>query len=103
MSGRYDLTLKLEYFEDLFEGYMDKNIYFNTPVKYVKDFKNKQIIRSLQKLEIIFAIGLEDAFLENNKLMSKVLLEKNIPNTLIFMEGEAHKARYWGELLKQFL
>ncbi len=103
MSGRYDLTLKLEYFDDLFDGYWDENVYFNTPVQYLQNFNDEQLIRSLQKIEIILAIGLEDAFLENNILLSKLLQEKGIRNRLDFLPGEAHKARYWGELLQQYL
>lgn len=103
MSGRYDLTLQLEYFQDLFEGYWDQEIYLNTPIHYIQSIRSPQVIRALQKLEIQLAIGLEDAFLENNQLISKSLSEKHIQHTLDYWEGEAHKARNWGEMLQKYL
>ena len=103
MSGRYDLTVQLEFFDDLFDGYWDKDIYFNMPGQYIHNLTNDDSIRALQNLDIIFAIGVEDAFLENNLQLSNSLKEKNISNILHLLEGEAHKARYWGELMKLYL
>lgn len=103
LSGRYDLTLQLEYFDDLFEGFKNEDILANTPTVYVPKLKSQQLIRVLQRLEIILAIGVEDAFLQNNIALTNCLSEKKIPNTLYFWDGEAHKARYWGEMLKKYL
>ncbi len=103
LSGRYDLTLKLEYFDDLFDGFSNEDILLNTPVYYVNHIKSPQLIRVLQKLEIILAIGVEDAFLQNNILLSNCLTEKNIHNTLYFWDGEAHKAVNWGQMLQKYL
>jgi esterase/lipase superfamily enzyme len=103
LSGRYDLSLQLEFFDDLFEGYWDEDIYFNMPGQYIHNLTNEEMIGALQNLDIIFSIGIEDAFFENNLQLSRSLKEKNIPNILHILEGEAHKARYWGELLKIYL
>ncbi|MBC7886704.1 MAG: esterase family protein [Ferruginibacter sp.] len=103
MSGRYDLTLQLEFFNDLFEGYWDEDIYFNMPGQYIHNLMDGELREALQHLEIILGVGVEDAFLENNLQLSKSLHEKNIRNTLHLQEGEAHKARYWGELMKIYL
>ncbi|MEO6733509.1 MAG: alpha/beta hydrolase-fold protein [Ferruginibacter sp.] len=103
MSGRYDLTLKMEFFDDLFEGYWNEDIYYNMPGQYIPNLTNGCLIAELQKLDIIFAIGIEDAFLENNFQLNKILHEKNIPNVLHLMEGEAHKAKYWAHVMKMYL
>ncbi|MEO5892584.1 MAG: alpha/beta hydrolase-fold protein [Ferruginibacter sp.] len=103
LSGRYDLSIKLEYFDDLLEGYWDENVYYNMPGQYIHNLTDAGMIADLQKLEIVFSIGIEDAFLENNLQMSRSLNEKNIRNILHLLEGEAHKARYWGELMKIYL
>lgn len=34
-SGRYDLTLSVESFADLFDGYYDENVYFHTPTHFL--------------------------------------------------------------------
>ena len=103
LSGRYDLTLQLEFFNDLFEGYRNEDILANTPTVYVPKIKSQQLIRLLQKLEIILAIGVEDSFLQNNIALSNCLTKKKIFNTLYFWDGEAHKAKYWGEMLQKYL
>ena len=103
LSGRYDLTLELEFFNDLFDGHKNGDIFANTPTHFVPRLKSQQLIRVLQKLEIILAIGVEDAFLQNNIALTNCLSEKKIPNTLYFWDGEAHKAKYWGEMLRKYL
>jgi esterase/lipase superfamily enzyme len=103
LSGRYDLSIQLEFFDDLFEGYWDEDIYYNMPGQYIHKLTNEELIAALQNLDIIFSIGIEDAFLENNLQLSTSLREKKIPNILHLLEGEAHKARYWGELMKIYL
>ncbi|MEO7767810.1 MAG: esterase, partial [Ferruginibacter sp.] len=103
LSGRYDLSLQFEFFEDLFEGYWNEDIYYNMPAQYIPNISSNEHARDLQHLDIIFVIGVEDAFLENNLQLSKSLREKNINNTLHLLEGEAHKARYWGEIMKFYL
>lgn len=102
MSGRYDLTMKLEFFDDLFDGYRNEEIYFNTPSRFIGDISGERIIRLLKKMEMIFVVGKEDAFLENNIQLHAVLLEKGIGNSLIFWDGEAHKARYWREMVRLY-
>ena len=73
------------------------------PGQFIHNLTNECMIADLRKLDIIFSIGIEDAFLENNLQLSRSLHEKNIPNILHLLEGEAHKARYWGELMKIYL
>lgn len=34
-SGRYDLTMKVESFGDLFDGYYDDSVYFHTPAHFL--------------------------------------------------------------------
>ncbi|MEP7142299.1 MAG: alpha/beta hydrolase-fold protein [Ferruginibacter sp.] len=103
MSGRYDLSIQLEFFDDLFEGYWNEDIYFNMPGQYIHNLTNEDMIGALQNVDIILAIGIEDAFYQNNLQLSISLGEKNVPNILHLMDGEAHKAMYWGELMKNYL
>ncbi len=102
-SGRYDLSLKLKYFDDLFDGFTNEDILMNTPVYYINHINSPQLVRVLQKLQMVLAIGVEDAFLQNNIELSNSLTQKHIPNTLYFWDGEAHKAKYWGEMLMKYL
>ncbi len=102
MSGRYDLTLKLSYFNDLFDGYMDDHIYSHTPTKFLPHIFNQHSLELLRKLDITIVIGEEDAFLENNNLLHKQLLDKQIDHKYYIWKGEAHKAQYWIQMVKLY-
>jgi esterase/lipase superfamily enzyme len=95
ISGRYDLTIKLPYFDDLFDSYWNEDIYFNMPNQYIPNLADEHKIKSLQNLEIILIVGKEDAFLDINLQLSESLHKKNIANILHLMEPN-----YWGELMK---
>lgn len=103
MSGRYDLTLQSNNFPDLFNGYHDENIYFNMPTQYMSNLTDGNIINSIKKIQIVLAIGKEDAFLPNNKLLHELLLHKGIHNILHVWEGEAHRPRFWQQMVQYFL
>ena len=103
LSGRYDLTVTLEHFKDLFDGYRDQNIYYNMPGQYIPNLNDPAIIQQLRGLEIIFVVGEKDVFLENNLAMSNALWSKNIRNSLHLWDGESHKARYWRHMVQLYL
>lgn len=103
ISGRYDLTVQLKHFENLFDGYLDDTIYSNMPTLYVPNLSREEDIHSLQNLDIILIVGKEDSFVENNLQLSEHLRNKNIPHQLHLVDGEAHKAEYWGSLLNNYL
>lgn len=103
MSGRYDLTIKTDSFPDLFDGYHDLNIYFNMPSQFISNLTEPKIVEQIKKMEIILVIGKEDPFFPNNQSLHQTLLKKGIPNTLHLWEGEAHRARYWQQMIQYFL
>ncbi len=103
MSGRYNLSRKVENFKDLFDGYTDENIYFNTPEMFVPNLTDQKIIRRLQKMKIVFVIGKDDPFFESNILLSNALSEKWICNTLYVWNEEAHRPRHWRVMVQMYL
>lgn len=103
MSGRYDLTLQANSFPDLFNGYRDENIYFNMPSQFIPNLTDEKIIGHLKKLQIVLAVGKEDPFLPNNEFLHHTLLRKGIANTLHIWEGEAHRPRFWQQMVQYFL
>lgn len=103
MSGRYDLTSKAHNFNDLFDGYQDENIYYNMPSQFVPNLKDESLISKIKKIEIVLAVGKEDPFLQNNQFLHTSLLEKGIPNTLHVWEGEAHKPKFWQQMVQYYL
>jgi len=103
MSGRYDLTAYSGTFRDLLDGYHDEDVYFSMPTQYLPNLHDPHHLKELRRMEVILAIGKEDAFLENNKHLSHHLWEKGIWHGLHIWDGEAHSARYWRQMVKWYL
>lgn len=102
-SGRYDLTLNVEHFGNLFDGYYDENIYFNTPCHFLPNLDCDWRLHALRNMDIILVIGREDPFLDNNRHLSRILWDKGIANTLHEWDGRAHQGRYWRKMAPLYL
>lgn len=97
-SGRYDLTMKVECFDDLFEGYYCDDIYFHTPTHFLPGLQCPWRLERLRQVDIVLAVGTADPFLENNRHLSRLLDEKRIRHQLHYWDGRAHRARAWREM-----
>lgn len=94
-SGRYDLTMSIDCFGDLLEGFYSEDVYFHTPSHFLPNLDCSWRLAKLREMDIILVIGQEDPFLQNNLELSAILQEKNIPHQLIIWDGRAHKGKYW--------
>jgi esterase/lipase superfamily enzyme len=103
LSGRYDLTLSVGSFRDLFDGYYDETIYYHTPSHFMPQLTDAALLEALRRMEITLVIGADDVFLENNVQFSGVLNSQRIEHRLHIWEGEAHRPRYWREMIAQYL
>jgi len=97
-SGRYDLTLNIECFRDLFDGFYDENIFFHTPAHFLPGLQCQWRLDDLKKMDIVLAVGGEDPFLENNRHLSRMLWEKGVWNALHVWDGRAHRASAWRKM-----
>jgi len=102
-SGRYDLTLAVEHFRDLFDGYYDDNIYFNNPLHFLQSLDDHAQLESLRAMDIVMTIGREDPFLENNRDLSHLLWSKGIWHALHEWDGRAHRAGAWRRMVSLYL
>ncbi len=102
MSGRYDITIQLPFFEDLFEGHIDQSIFMHQPTQYLPHIKSEQTLNKLKQLEIIIAVGETDGFLANNLMLDNILTEKGINHEFFIWQGEAHKAQYWSQMVQLY-
>ena len=102
-SGRFDLTLEIEHFKNLFDGYYDDNIYFHTPAHFLPNLGVGQQLTDIKKMEIIIVIGKDDPFLDNNKHLSRILHEKGINHALYLWDGRAHQGRYWRKMAPLYI
>ena len=103
MSGRYDLTNPLPYFADLFDGYFDENIYYNMPNHFVPKISDTKLLNQLRKVDITMVIGREDSFFPDNKKLSASLGTIKVAHQLHVWDEEAHKPRYWREMVRLYL
>ncbi|MEM1222097.1 MAG: alpha/beta hydrolase-fold protein [Verrucomicrobiota bacterium] len=102
-SGRYDLTLSVESFSDLFDSYYDDSVYFNTPTHYLANLDCAERLKHLREMDIILVIGEEDPFKENNEYLSQILWSKRIQHRLHYWETRAHRGYYWRQMAPHFV
>jgi len=94
-SGRYDLTLAVEYFYDLLDGFYNDDVYFHTPSHFLPNLDCNLYLSHLRGMDITLTIGNEDPFLQNNKQLSSILSHKGINHQFVIWDGRAHSASYW--------
>lgn len=103
MSARHDLTLSSSKFPDLFDGYSDESIYFNMPGMFIPNLQDKCILNQLRRMKIILVIGRDDPFFDNNEHLQKALQTKEVHPEFYVWEGEAHRPRYWRQMVQLYL
>ncbi|AFL74681.1 esterase family protein [Thiocystis violascens] len=94
-SGRYDLSLNVEDFRDLFGGHRDDLTYFHTPTQYLPNLGCPDRLAALRRLDIVLVVGSQDPFLDNNRYLSRLLWDKGIWHTLHEWDGRAHQGHAW--------
>lgn len=97
-SGRYDLTMSVEHFGNLFDGYYDENIYYHTPTHFLPQLNCPWRLQHLRRMDIVLTIGREDPFIDNNRYLSEILWSKGIWHALHEWDGRAHRGRYWRQM-----
>lgn len=102
-SGRFDLTLEVEYFSNLFSGFYNNDVYFHTPSHFLPSLSCEQKINQLKQMDIVLVIGREDPFLDNNLHMSQLLTDKGIQHNLHIWDERAHRAYYWRRMVRIYL
>ena len=103
LSGRYDLTNQIQFYNDLFDNFYNDDIYYNMPNHYLQNLSDEHIINNLQKLEIVFAIGNEDVLYENNLFLKSVLENLRLNFSFSIWDGKAHKPKYWAKMAQAYL
>ena len=98
-SGRYDLTLGVGSFRDLYDGYYDEDVYFHNPSHFVPNINDPELLEIIRKMQVTITIGETDSFLENNLQFRDILHGKGIKSSFHIWSGEAHQARYWREMV----
>jgi esterase/lipase superfamily enzyme len=102
-SGRYDLTMRVECFHDLFDGYYTDDIYFQTPTHFLPGLQSSWQLEHLRQLEVVLVVGDADPFLDNNHHLSTLLAQKGIGHQLHVWDGRAHRAGAWRRMAALYI
>jgi len=102
-SGRYDLTLSVESFNDLFDGFYNEDIYFHTPNHFLPNLECSSRLNKLRDMDITLVIGREDPFLENNQQLSSILSQKGINHQFSIWDDRAHRGYYWRRMASLYI
>lgn len=102
-SGRYDLTMQVESFGDLFDGYYDDDIYFHMPSHFLPGLDCSQRLENLRRIDMVFTIGDADPFLDNNHHLSQVLSDKQVGHQMHVWQGRAHRAGAWRKMAALYI
>lgn len=102
-SGRFDLTLDVEHFRNLLDGYYDENVYFHTPTHFLPNLNCDWRLEQLRKMDIVIVIGKDDPFLQNNHTLSQILQQKAIQHTLHEWDDRAHQGYYWRRMAPLYI
>ncbi len=102
-SGRYDLTLSVESFNDLFDGFYNEDIYFHTPNHFLPNLECSSRLNKLRAMDITLVIGREDPFLENNQQLSSILSQKGINHQFSIWDDRAHRGYYWRRMASLYI
>jgi len=103
MSGRYDLTQPMRVFKDLFQGFVDENVYYNMPNQYMQGLCEPKYLDEIKRLKITITVGEDDAFLVDNQFFHSILNSKSINNELIIWSGESHNPVEWRQMVQLYL
>jgi len=102
-SGRYDLTQPIEHFADLLDGHRDPDTYYLMPGQFLPRLHRPDLLARLHLLDLVFAVGDQDPFLENTRALAETLRAKRVFHRLHLWSGRAHDARSWREMAVHLL
>jgi len=95
--------MKVESFDDLFDGYYGDDVYFHTPTHFLPGLACEWRLEKLRRLDIVLVVGEADPFLDNNLHLSRLLDEKNVRHQLHLWGGRAHRAGAWREMAARYV
>jgi len=96
LSGLYDI-------KRFTGGYVDDNVYFNSPCDFIKNEHDPARLGALRHIDIILATGRDDSFRPNNEYFSDILWSKNIWHALRIWDGWAHDWPWWTQMILKYI
>lgn len=95
-SGYYDMRRFLS-------GYHDEEVYYHNPVEFVDGLQSGQLMDEIRRLDIVMAIGNDDAAAWTNRGLSDALWRKGIWHAMRWWDGWAHDWPYWAKMANLYI
>jgi esterase/lipase superfamily enzyme len=102
-SGRYDLTLATGHFHSLFYGFEGDAVRAIMPSLFVPEMPLGPQLRKIRKIRFTLVVGDEDPFCENNVALANAFTAQKIPHEMHLWCGNAHRFRYWRQMVRIYL
>ncbi len=96
LSGLYDIRRWTD-------GYTDNNTYLNNPCEFLIREQDAARLEALRRLDIILAIGHDDANRANNEQLSTILWSIGVWHALRIWDGWAHDWPWWKDMLRFYI
>ena len=96
LSGLYDIREQTD-------GYYDDAIAAQNPSHYASLIEDHARLEAMRQMDIILATGQEDAFVDNNRYLSRALWEKGVGNALRLWDGWAHDWPWWTDMIRLYV
>ena len=87
--------------------YMDDNVYFNSPLAYLPNLTDPELLKLFRQSDIIVCVGQgawEDPMLEDAYVLKRILEEKEVPAWIdIWGHDVNHDWPWWRRMMPHFL
>ncbi len=85
------------------DGYFDENCYLNNPPDYLQNLDDDWYLSRIKKMGIVLGTGDNDMCLDENKILSEILYQKQIPHWLDLRKNTGHDWNWWKEMFVEYL
>ena len=95
MGGAFDI-------QQFLDGYYDQDCYFNCPVHFLPGLADAWYLDRYRAMRIVLATGEQDICLGENRRLSGMLHDKNVPHWLdVWGDGTGHDWPWWQRMAQK--
>ena len=85
------------------DGFYDDNCYFNNPPDYLSNLDDDWYLKRIKQMGIILGTGEFDMCLDENRVLSEILTQKNIAHWFDNRKNVGHDWHWWKDMFVDYL
>jgi len=78
-------------------------VYLAQPSRFLPDLSDPRILSKMRHLDVTLAVGRDDVVAPDNRHVARTLRAKGVPAALYEWPGDAHRPRFWRQMLPHYL